>query len=111
MRGKQDIEVVIDELFLKREETRLLHDGMPPRVGQNLFLDTIAALLACARQSVSRHSICETMDLAVGVSFLFGEKISSVRDDQPEVSCAGLINARIIDLIENPVTDSKPDLA
>ncbi len=51
------------------------------------------------------------MNFRAGVTFLFGEEIHSVRDDQAHVADAGLINAGVINLVQDSVTEREPHMA
>ena len=44
-------------------------------------------------------------------TFLFGKEFTTVGDDQAKVAGAGLIDSRIIDLVQDAVTERKPNLA
>lgn len=45
------------------------------------------------------------------MALLFGEKIAAVGDNEAEVASARLVDARVIDFIEDPVAESEPDTA
>lgn len=47
----------------------------------------------------------------IGIAFFLGEKLRAVGDDQPHVADAGLINARVINLVKNAVAQREPDMA
>ena len=47
-------------------------------------------------------------DPSVAVPFLLGKKGFAVGDDQPHIADAGLIDPRIIHLVEDPVAERKP---
>ena len=60
--------------------------------------------------SIPLH-INEHTDVKCAMALFFGEKNSAVGDDQPQVACAGLIHARIINFIQNAMTQREPYLA
>ena len=73
------------------------------RVGHDLLLDLVTSIAASIDQPESWHTVRHPVNLRVGVAFLFGEKVRSVRDDHPHVADAGVINARVIYLVEDTV--------
>ena len=80
-------------------------------IGHNLLFDAVAAIAAGVDQPECRHTVGQPVNFRVGVTFLLGEEIRSVRDDQPHVADAGLVNARVIDLVEDSVAQREPDMA
>jgi hypothetical protein len=78
-------------------------------IGQDLLFDAVAAITAGVDQPESRHTIGQPVNCRVGATFLLGEELRSVRDDQPHVADAGLVNAWVIDLIEDSVAQREPD--
>ncbi len=43
--------------------------------------------------------------------FFFGEEIPAVRNDQPQITGIGLVQAGIINFVDDTVREGKPDLA
>ena len=81
------------------------------RIGHDLLFDAVAAITAGVDQLECRHTVGQPFHFVSGIAFLLGEKLRSVRDDQPHVADAGLVNAGVIDLIEDSVAQREPDVA
>src|SRR5579871_837488 len=64
-----------------------------------------------AGQEEGRNAVLERFDCYVAVALLLGEEARAVGHDQAEVANAGLVDAGIIDLIEDAVADGEPDAA
>jgi len=62
-----------------------------------------------ARQAESGNPVFDTFDNRLAVALDLGEESSPVGDDKPEVSDASLVDTWIVDLIDDAVTDRKPD--
>ena len=58
-----------------------------------------------------RHAVLQRGDLEVAVALLLGEEAIAVGDDQAEVARARLIDARIVDLVQDAVAEREPDAA
>jgi len=80
-------------------------------VGHNLLFDAVSAIKARVNQPESRHTVGQPFHFVSSIAFLLGEEIRSVRDDKPHVADAGLVNAGVIDFVEDSVTQRKPDVA
>ena len=80
-------------------------------IGHNLLFDAVAAITAGVDQPECRHTVGQPVNFGVGVAFLLGEEIRSVRDDQPHVADAGLVDAGVIYLVEDSVAQREPDVA
>ena len=81
------------------------------RVGDDALEDAKPAAAMLARQKESGNAVLERLDGALAVTLHLGEEARAVGDDQAEVANAGLIDARVIDLVENAVADGEPDAA
>ena len=76
----------------------------------NFFFDPVATLLAGIYQSIGRNPLGEIIYFRICVAFFFRKEISSVGNDQAEVTCTGSIYSRIVDLIKDAMADRKPDV-
>src|ERR671914_2873527 len=104
--------MVVRKYALEGKETDALQNYISARVSQDLFLDAVPPLLAGIDQAIGWHSWLYIGDFRKGMTFLLGEEATlSISDDQPQVPGAGLINARIINLIQNSVAQGEPDVA
>src|SRR6185437_1098269 len=81
------------------------------RIGQGLLLDAIAAVPADVGQCERRHACSQPANAGVSVTLLLGEVCAAVRDDQSQVAHAGLVDPRVIDLVESAVAEREPDVA
>src|SRR5207247_6910082 len=99
------------ERSLERREAGLLQDGVAPGIGEDLLLDPVALLRAGVHKPVSRDTLGQVGHLLPGVALLLGEEGMAVSDEHAQVARAGLIDAREVDLIEDPVAEREPDVA
>src|SRR5262249_46878867 len=73
--------------------------------------DAIAALGAGALDDKCGHAVSHGADFATRVALLLGEEALTVGDDEAEIPGAGLVDAGIIDLVEDAVADREPNPA
>ena len=93
------------------DELDVLENRVPMRVTHNPFLDAVPTLAAGVDQPECRHTIGQRVKFRVAVAFLFREESRSIRDDQPHVSDARLVNAGIVDFIEDSMAQREPHVA
>jgi hypothetical protein len=111
MRREQDVKAIIRQGALLRVKLNLLQHRVPVRIGHNLLFDAVTAITAGVDQLEGRHTIGQPFHFVAGIAFLLGEKLRAVRDDQPHVADAGLVNAGVINLVEDSVAQREPDAA
>src|SRR5512135_186415 len=80
-------------------------------VGEDRLLDPVAPLSVGTGQPERGDPLLEPGDLVPGVPLLFREERAAVGDDHPQVAGAGQIDAWIVDLVDDAVTQREPDLA
>jgi hypothetical protein len=103
MRRQQDIEVITGQRALLCDKPDMLQHRVPMGIGHNLLFDAVAAGTAGIDQLECRHTLGYPMNLRVGCTLFLGEEIRSVRDDQPHVADAGVVDPRVVNLIEYPM--------
>ena len=64
-----------------------------------------------ARQAKSGNPVFDTFHDRLAVALDLGEESVPVGDDEPEIADASLVNARIVDFVDDAVTDGEPDAA
>ena len=80
-------------------------------IGQHMLDDAEPATGVGVDQPERRHAVLQRGDLEVAVALLLGEEAIVAGDDQAEVARAGLIDARIVDLVQDAVAEREPDAA
>ena len=111
VRGEDHVEAEIRERALERHEPHALQRDVAKRIGQHLFLDAIAAVNGRVANLVRRYAERDLRRLGPGIPLFLGEVRSTIGHDEPEVARARAIDARVVDLVENPVTQREPDMA
>jgi hypothetical protein len=111
VRREQDMQVIIRQGALSRAEPDSPQYGVPPGIGHNLLFDLVATLAAGVKQPEGRHPVCQPLHLMIGITLFLGEKVSAVGDNQTHVAGAGLVNARVVNLVENAVAQGEPNTA
>jgi hypothetical protein len=92
-------------------EANVQNDRIAARVRDHAIDHTESPTAMRARQEESRNPIFDTLDDRLTVALDLGEESVSVRDDEPEVADASLVNARTVNFIDDAVTDGEPDPA
>jgi hypothetical protein len=110
MRRQQREEPIITRAVKRPEGDTLQHD-IADRIGKHGLVDAIAAIGGDIGKPESRHTVLDGMHRTARVAFLFREIIAAIGDNEAEIARAGIINARIINLVENTVADRVPDAA
>lgn len=87
------------------------HDRIAPWVRDHAIdhSELPAAMRAC--QLESWNSVLDTLDDRLAIAFDLGEESVPVGDDDPEVTDASLVNAWVVDFIDDAVADGEPHLA
>ena len=85
-------------------ELDALQDHVAAWIGEHELFDSIAVAGTAAGDDERRHSVGDRLVGAVRVTFLFGEETVPIGDDEPEIAGASLIDARKVDLVEDPMT-------
>ena len=73
------------------------------------FFDLIALLIAYACDNEGRYALGDRSNGAGCITLLFREEAVPVGDDETQIARTRLINPRIVDLVEDAVTQREPD--
>src|ERR1700722_6428153 len=92
------------------EADRLEHH-IACRIGSYVLGDPIASMDAGVDQFMGRYPILRSRNAVQRVALLFGKEIDAITDDEPEIADADLVDARIIDFVEDAVAVRKPNPA
>ena len=111
VRRQQHVQTEVSQRALERHETDALQHDVAPRIGQHLLLDSIAAVEGRVANPIRRNAGRHLRRLGAGVPLLFGEVRLAIGHDEAEVARARVIDARIVDLVEDPVAQREPDAA
>ena len=96
---------------MERLEGNLLQQSFAPRIGNDVLFDPVAAVRCRVDEPKRRNALLDHVDFMNGVSLLFGKIAVPVGDDQTHIARTGGVDARIVDLVQNAVTDREPDAA
>src|SRR5215469_8840860 len=80
-------------------------------MGENILHQAIPPLWIRVSKPVKRSVSFRTLDLMNKVSLLFMAERFAVGDEKLEVPCIGLIHIRVVDLVDDTVTEGKPETA
>src|ERR1700722_8549945 len=92
-------------------EANVQNDRIAARVREHAIDDPESPAAMRARQAEGGNTVFDTFDDCLAVALDLGEESSPVGDDEAEVADASLVNARIVDFIDDAVTDGEPDAA
>ena len=108
MRRKQGVKAVVPEGALQWDEANLLQHDIAIRIGQNFFVDPVPSLQLCIGQLEGGHAGRNRNVLELAVTFLLGEIPFAVGNNESHVASASLINARVVNLVQDSVAGGKP---
>src|SRR5689334_4225430 len=109
MRRQQCIETIVPKQASKRHESNLLQNDITVRIGKDFFLDTIAIAEIGVHQPIPGHAMFERLNFKPAMTLLFREEVRTAGDNQSEVARAWHIHTRVVDFIQNAVTQREPD--
>src|SRR5579859_2950839 len=89
----------------------LLHNDVGALVGQDVFVDTEAPADVGVGELEGGDAVFETVQNGRAIALFFGEEAVAVGDDEAEVAGAGLVDARIVDFVQDAVAEGEPDAA
>ena len=95
----------------ERMKIQALQDDIAARIGEHQLVETIAAVLAGAGDGKGGHAVGDRPQDARRIALLLGEEALPVGDDEAEIPRARVIDARIVDLVQDAVAEREPDLA
>ena len=101
----------IGQRTLERHESDALDNHVAPGIGQDLFLDPVATINGGIPNSIRRNAGLHLGDLGACVPLFLREVRLPIRHDEAEIASAGVVDARVVDLIQNPVAQREPDTA
>ena len=111
MRGEDGHQGIVGEGALEGDEADALQHDFPRGVGEDLLFDAVPLLTAGVRQAERGYALGKGDDGVVGVTLLFGQPALAIGDDESQVADAGLVDAGVVDLVENAVAKREPDPA
>ena len=109
VRGCEHVQMVVFEAADERHEARALQHRVAARVGKDLLLDAIAPDGAAVHQPIERHAGRGVAQLRAGMTFLLGEELPAIGDNETQVAGAGRVESRVVDLVEDAVAQCEPD--
>ncbi len=111
MRRDEDIDAVVSNRPFERLEGNLLQQSFAPGIGNDLLLDPVAAVCCSVDEPKGRNALLDHVDFMNGVSLLFGKIAVPIGDDQTHIARTGGIDARIVNFVQDAVTDREPNAA
>jgi hypothetical protein len=91
--------VVVGERTLQWDKSDFLDDHVSVRVREDFLLDAVAAIRGNISQFINWYAGLERHILENAITFFLGKETLTVRDEKPLVPSAGLIHARVVDLV------------
>ena len=107
---EQRIEAIVADRARERLKLDPLQQDVAPRIGEHQLFEPVAPVGAGAGDGESRYTVGDRSDDAFGVALLLREEAASIGDDETEIPRAGLVDARIVDLVQNAVAQREPHL-
>ena len=102
------MQAVVTQISLHRMKANPLQNNIAIRVGENLFLNAVPAIQRSVHQFVGGNSRLNGQVFETAVALFLGEEAAAVGHDQAQIARAGLVYSRIIDFIQNAMTDGEP---
>ena len=109
--SEQYIQAVISQRALERHETDALEHHVAPRIGQYLLLNAIATINGRVPNQIRKDAWRHLRRLGAGISLFFRKECLPIGHDETEVAGTCVIDAWVVDLVEDPVAEREPDTA
>jgi hypothetical protein len=103
VRGQQHVQPKIGQPPAKGHETNALKHDVAPRVGKHFLLDAIASVDSGVVNPIRRNAGGYRRCLGKRIPLFFREVGLAIRDDKAQVACARVVDAWIVNLVENPM--------
>jgi hypothetical protein len=81
------------------------------RIGQNFLDEPIAAIPVGVGQTVEKTILLGVFQLVNEIPLLFVAKGRSIADQELEIPGVWRVDRGVVDLVQDPVTEGKPDAA
>ena len=81
------------------------------RVGKHMFYQTVAAARLCIRETIKEAIARRVFDKMIEIAFFFVAKRFAVADEKLKVAGVWLIDVRVVNLVEDSVTQREPETA
>src|ERR1044071_296684 len=78
------------------------------RVCENVLNDTIATVRLRIDEAVERTIALRVLDAVIQVALLFVAECFAVADEKLEIARIGMIDVRIINLVDDPMAEREP---
>ncbi len=85
-----------------------LQQGGVAGVGDHALDDAVAPIDVGVGKLVGGDAVLQRFDNETAISFFFREEPAVVGDQQAEIAGAGLIDARVVDLVQDAVAEGEP---
>src|SRR5690349_8219108 len=110
MRREQREEPIVAAAVERGERNPLQHD-IARRIGKHRLFDAIAAVGGDVGERESRYAVINRPNRAARMTLFFREIIAAIGDDEAEIAGAGIIDAWVINLVQDAVAERVPDAA
>src|SRR6267378_5317618 len=108
MRREECVKAIVRILARQGVKRYTLQHNVALRIREHQLVEPIAPLAAGAAYGKGRHAVVDRPDGAFGIALFLGKEPLSVGYDETEVSRAGLIDARMVNLIQNAMAQREP---
>src|SRR5437870_1436447 len=81
------------------------------RICEDVFYESVATVGFQIRQTVKEAIALRVFDQVIQVALFLMAKCFAITDEKLKVACVGLIDAWIVNLIDNAVTEREPEAA
>ena len=106
--SEQHVQAEISQRALERHETDALEHHVAPGIGQYLLLDSIATINGRVPNPIRRNARRHLRRLGAGIPLFLREECLPIGHDETEVARARVIDAWVVDLVEDPVAQREP---
>ena len=89
----------------------LLQHDVVARVGDDVLDDAEPAAEMGVDDQEGGDAVLQPAGLEAAVALFLGEEAGAVGDDQAEIAGAGLVDPRVVDLVEDAVAEGEPNAA
>jgi hypothetical protein len=94
---------------VQRDEANALEDDVAPGIGQYLLFDAVPAVEGLIADSIGRNTRCHAGGGGAGIALFFREIAVIAGDEEAKIASARVVDPRIVNLVQNAVTQGEPD--
>ena len=112
VRSQQSVETQLPaQGLIEHFELGVHEQHRPMRIGEHVLYEPVAALAFRIGQAVEKAIALRVFDQVIQVALFLVAKCFAVADEKLKIARVRLVDARIVDLVDDAVTEREPEPA